>query len=75
MEICQAGRRCGFGGKWVTECPEEAIHAIANPGSPPILLCDQHFREVAAVGLVLDQNIGEEEFDRREEEREQKMAE
>lgn len=67
--MCQAGRGCGFGGKWVTPCPSESIHSIAVPGRPPIMLCDQHFQEVAAVGLVLEQNIGKEEFDRREKER------
>jgi hypothetical protein len=50
-------------------CPNVAIHAITNPGSPPILLCDQHFQEVSAAGLVKDPNISKEEFDRRERER------
>jgi hypothetical protein len=68
-ELCQAGRQCGFGGKWITPCPAEAIHAIASPAQAPILLCDQHFQEVAAAGLVVDVNIGKEEFDRREKER------
>ena len=68
-EKCEAGRRCGFGGKWRTPCPNDAVHAITNPANPPILLCDQHFKEVAAAGLVTDQNINKEEFDRREKDR------
>ena len=68
-ELCQAGRECGFGGKWTTPCPNEAIHGITSPARPPILLCDRHFKEVNAAGLIVDENIGKEEYDRREEER------
>lgn len=74
-ELCQAGSRCGLGGKWTTPCSSPAIHGIANPGSEPILLCDKHFREVSADGLVKDENIGKEEFDRREQKREEKATE
>jgi hypothetical protein len=65
-ELCEAGRRCGMGGKWRTPCCEVAIHAICSPAAQPILLCDKHFQEAAAAGFVKDQNIGKEEFDRRE---------
>jgi hypothetical protein len=70
-ELCHAGKQCGFGGKWRTPCESFAIHAIANPGSPPILLCDTHFQEVFEAGLVTEPNVGEEEFKRREQERQQ----
>ena len=62
---CDAGRGCGYGGRWKMPCPHEAMHAIASPSMPPIHLCEEHFREVAAAGLVADQNITKEEFDLR----------
>ena len=74
-EYCDAGRSAGFGGKWRTPCPDKAMHYITSPALPPIKLCDRHFQEVAAAGLVKDQNIGPEEYDRREQERQEKTEE
>jgi hypothetical protein len=51
------------------------MHYITSPALPPIKLCDRHFQEVAAAGLVKDQNIGPEEYDRRENERQEKKEE
>ena len=45
------------------------MHYITSPALPPIKLCDRHFQEVAAAGLVKDQNIGTEEYERREKQR------
>ena len=68
-DLCHAGRKAGLGGKWRTPCPDVAVHAIASPAREPILLCDKHFQEAAAAGFVKDIDIGQEEFDRRERER------
>lgn len=68
-DLCEAGKRADFGGRWTEPCFEQGIHAIANPEMDPILLCDRHFREIYAAGLVGEPNIGFEEFLRREEER------
>lgn len=66
MTMCQAGKECGMSGWWTVPCDKPAVHGITNPAGPPILLCDLHFMEVSAAGLVKDENIGKEEFDRRE---------
>ena len=66
---CAAGRSAFFGGQWAEPCPEKAIHHIGPPGADPIRLCDGHFIEVNAAGLVTDPNLDEDEFQRRERER------
>lgn len=68
-DFCEAGRRATFGGRWKIPCMEHSHHAIANPSLEPIALCDRHFNEVNAAGLVADLNIGFPEFYRREERR------
>lgn len=45
------------------------MHVIGSPAGDPIRLCDGHFKEVSAAGLVTDPNIGEAEYQRRESER------
>jgi len=66
---CSAGRTAHFGGRWREPCNANAVHYIASPGTEPIALCDQHFRQVSDAGLVKEPNIGEEEFQRREAQR------
>jgi glycerophosphoryl diester phosphodiesterase len=66
---CAAGRTAFFGGRWTTACPAAAIHEVGSPAQDPILLCDEHFRQVHAAGLVTDPYLDKEEYDRRERER------
>ena len=63
--FCHAGRSAFYGGRWRLPCPEEGVHVIgSSPGSDPIVLCDRHFHQVAADGLVTNVNIGPDEFER-----------
>jgi hypothetical protein len=65
-EICDAGRTSFFGGRWTQPCEVRAHHSIGSPGAAPIELCDVHCQEVAEADLVVDQNITEETYQRRE---------
>lgn len=66
MTDCDAGRTAFFDGTWTTPCPTEAIHHIGSPAAEPIRLCEEHFQQVLAAGLVTDPNIAPEDFDKRE---------
>jgi len=66
---CASGRSAFFGGAWTEPCPNQARHAIASPTAEPIWLCDEHFNEVNAAGLVKEPDIGEDEYQDREAER------
>lgn len=63
--LCEAGRRCGFGGRWFFPCNKVAVHAIHAIGMPAIRLCDVHFWEANKAGLVTEPDIGKAEFNRR----------
>jgi hypothetical protein len=39
---------------------------IGRTDGGPIVLCDEHFEQVDLAGLVLDEDIGESDFARRE---------
>lgn len=67
-EDCDAGRSAFFGGKWLKPCKHKAIHYITSPASV-IKLCDVHFDEANAAGLISEPFIGEDEYNRREKER------
>jgi hypothetical protein len=66
---CAAGRSAFFGGSWTEPCDRTSIHSIGSPKAEPIWLCDEHFQEVKAAGLVKEAFIDETEFQRRERER------
>lgn len=59
--ICSAGRTAFFGGRWKFPCfePTEHEHRIFSPGFR-IDLCDKHFAEVHALGLITDPYISKE---------------
>ena len=66
---CHAGRTAFFGGAWTEPCPNRARHAIGSPEAEPIWLCDEHFNDVNAANLVTEPNIDEDEYQRREADR------
>ena len=68
MNLCHSGRKAFYGGKWMFPCPNSAIHHITG-GEFVVQLCDKHFQEVLAAGLVTDPYLSEKEFIRRETER------
>lgn len=66
FKVCHAGRRASWGGHWTEPCPDPGRHILGADGaSNPIVLCDGHFQELNAAGLVADPFIGREEFKRR----------
>lgn len=66
-ELCDAGRRAFFGGKWkgIEPCPNIGRHLIGSPGGVQLRFCDTHFEEVNAAGLVTEPYVGEQGFERR----------
>lgn len=67
MEKCMAGRAAFFGGRWRDPCPEDGRHVIGFEGSPIVIrLCDLHFGQVHAEGLVTEPNVDPDEFYRRQ---------
>jgi hypothetical protein len=62
---CWAGRKAFLQGKWTVPCPNDGVHVIGFPGGEPILLCDTHFNQANAAGLVTETFLSEEEFRRR----------
>jgi hypothetical protein len=63
---CDAGWRAFHYGRWRDYCMNPSRHIIgsnANVCAPA--LCDEHFQQVAAAGLVTEQNLGESDFYRR----------
>lgn len=66
MTECDAGRTAFFDGTWTTPCPETVMHHIGSPAAEPIRLCDIHFQQVLAAGLVTDPNLPAKEFEKRE---------
>jgi hypothetical protein len=67
--ICAAGRTAFFGGRWTEPCENGGRHSIGHPGGDPVRLCDVHFEQVNAVGLVNEPNMSEADFQLREQER------
>lgn len=68
---CQAGRLADFGGRWLTPCPALAEEALAFSeevglprvhGTPVLMLCGAHMRELCAAGLIDEPNVGIEEW-------------
>jgi hypothetical protein len=66
IPVCQAGLTAFFGGAWTEPCPRPGRHAIGSPNAEPIRLCDEHYGEVEAAGLVQEPVISEAEYNRRE---------
>lgn len=65
-DLCWAGRDADFGGRWTKPCPSVGRNLIGAPGLlNPIQLCDPHFAEVNAAGLVEEPFMDPDEFDRR----------
>jgi hypothetical protein len=64
--VCDAGRTSFFGGRWTEPCSNPPLHKIGRTNGDPIVLCDEHFHQVEAAGLVLDENIGQDDFVQRE---------
>lgn len=62
---CASGRTAFFGGRWKFPCfePTEHQHTIVT-GIGRVELCDKHFAEVNAAGLVTDPYISEEGAER-----------
>lgn len=59
VELCDAGRFAFFGGKWFWPCPLPGIHQVLGHETTPYaepLLCDDHFEQIQAAGLVTDPN-------------------
>lgn len=69
MPECHAGRTAFFGGAWSAPCPSEGTQYIGSPEAEPIILCESHFKEVMAAGLVTEPNIGNADYQRREAQR------
>jgi hypothetical protein len=67
--VCHAGRSAFFGGRWQEPCPNYARNHIGSPEADPIILCDDHFRQVNEAGMVKEPNIGPQEYERREQQR------
>lgn len=67
MKPCAAGRTAFFGGRWARgyPCPNDGRHIVAAEVGPPIPLCDRHFEQVLAAGLVSEPYINPDEFERR----------
>ena len=65
---CAAGRTAFFDGAWTAPCglPTEHHHVIIAVDTR-IELCDTHFAEVNAAGLISDPYVSEEEAARLEE--------
>ncbi len=63
-----AGREAEFGGRWTEPCPKLGRNLIGSEGPelPIIELCDDHFAEVNAAGLIAEANLGEGEAGRQE---------
>lgn len=75
-EQCWAGRLAFASGRWdrTMPCLRYARHVIAFsqelggpqlPGSPEIRLCDEHYAELEAMGLIEEPVVSDAEFDRR----------
>lgn len=63
---CWAGRKAFFGGRWTVPCREFGIHLILSaPGAPEVELCEQHFQQVNAAGLVTMPYVGSSESEAR----------
>lgn len=65
VPLCMAGRTAFFGGRWsrIPPCARQSEHRItAPPGDPttypPIELCEGHFRQVLAAGLITQPYAG-----------------
>jgi hypothetical protein len=67
--VCHAGRSALFGGRWHEPCPNYARNYIGSPEADPIILCDEHFRQVNEAGLVNEPYLGRQEYERREQQR------
>jgi hypothetical protein len=51
--LCAAGRYAFFGGRWANDlCVDEGNHVIGTELGAGVRLCDWHFAEVNAAGLV-----------------------
>lgn len=64
---CYAGNIAFFGGRWKEPCQEVARHVIGSPNFPTLRLCNSHFEEAQAAGLVEEPMIGPDDFARRKE--------
>lgn len=62
---CDAGRDAFFEGLWGEPCPEPAVHLIGSDVGITVALCEKHFAQVDAQGLVDELDIGPVEYDRR----------
>jgi hypothetical protein len=63
---CDSGRTALFDGTWTAPCPEPAIHHIGSPAAEPIRLCEGHFQQILAAGLVKEPNLDPTEYQKRE---------
>lgn len=53
--LCYAGRQAFFGGRWPMPCHEFGRHevrTVEDPGVTKVRLCDEHFEQVQAAGLI-----------------------
>lgn len=55
-ERCFAGRRAFYGGAWTQPCTAYALHQIIvvddASAAASLLLCEEHFRQAYAAGLI-----------------------
>lgn len=54
-EYCDAGFIAYFGGRWREPCQERGFHVVMDldaSNDMEALLCEEHFRQVHAAGLV-----------------------
>lgn len=49
--------------------PNYARHHIGSPEADPIILCDEHFRQVNEAGMVKEPYLEPHEYERREQKR------
>jgi hypothetical protein len=64
-----ADRSAFFGGRWQEPCPSYARNHTGSPEADPIILCDEHFRQVSDAGMVKEPYLDPQEYDRREQPR------
>lgn len=71
MKTCMAGVEAVFDGSWTEPCTKPGRNVIGSDFPLPLIyLCDDHFAEVNAAGLVTEPDLGvgeagRDEFERR----------
>ncbi len=65
LPLCWAGRKAFFGGRWnhLPPCEQIGRNQIGTELGPAcVFLCDEHFDQVNAAGLVTEPYLDPEQF-------------